>query len=287
MPPPHLSPETVTLKKLLIFNGRIIAFQYCFGYYHTSVSISHRYTYAPSFLNPLPSPSHASKLLQSPGLSSVSHITNYPQDVCFEFRELIEASEPLQLEKAWEAAGKIADLDSVVLGKTWDWDSAFPTSSRDSSGSWIPLGVLVSSWMKEGRTRKHAARDLICLQLTGGLLFVCTEAQTHSCWHTHSWRHTQACLGAHSTVHRLPLHLASPSWLTPHSFSELEFQLPCQLQFLSTGLILEPVLGVTKLISQMGNLSAIDGVLVFPQNSYVEILIHCYPPFPLPALRWY
>ena len=72
-------------------------------------------------------------------------------------------------------------------------------------------------------------------------------------------------------------------------FSESEFQLLRQLQFPSTGLVLEPVLepvlGVTKLITHMGNLSAIDGVLVFPQNSYVEILIHCYPPFPLPALR--
>ena len=123
----------------------------------------------PSFLNLCPTPYHASKLLQSPGLSAESQITNFPQDVCFEFRELVKASELLQLEWAWEAAGKFADWDSVVLGKTWDWDSAFLTSSRDSSGSWIPLGVLVTSQMKEGRPRKHAAKDLICLQLTEAL----------------------------------------------------------------------------------------------------------------------
>ena len=39
-----------------IFNWRIIALEYCAGFYHTSTWISHRYTYVPSLLNLLPTP---------------------------------------------------------------------------------------------------------------------------------------------------------------------------------------------------------------------------------------
>ena len=59
----------------IIFNLRVIALQYCVGFCHTSTWISHKYTYFPSFLNfpPPPTPSHLSRLSQSPGLSSLSH----------------------------------------------------------------------------------------------------------------------------------------------------------------------------------------------------------------------
>ena len=38
------------VKKLFIFNWRIIALQYCIGFCHTSTWVSHRYTYVPSLL---------------------------------------------------------------------------------------------------------------------------------------------------------------------------------------------------------------------------------------------
>ena len=54
---------------LFIFNGRIIALQYWVGFCHTSTWISHRYTYVRSLLSLPPSPSHLSRLLQSPGFT--------------------------------------------------------------------------------------------------------------------------------------------------------------------------------------------------------------------------
>ena len=61
------------LKKYLIFNGWIIALQYYVGFYQTSTWISHRF--APPTWTSLPplSPSHCSRLLRGPGLSSLSH----------------------------------------------------------------------------------------------------------------------------------------------------------------------------------------------------------------------
>ena len=47
----------ITFFKKIIFNWRIIALQYCFGFCHTPTWISHRYTYVPSLVN-LPSSSH-------------------------------------------------------------------------------------------------------------------------------------------------------------------------------------------------------------------------------------
>ena len=221
MPPPHLSPETVTLKKLLIFNGRIIAFQYCFGYYHTSVWISHRYTYAPSFLNPLPSPSHASKLLQSPGLSSVSHITNYPQDVCFEFRELIEASEPLQLEKPGKQLGRLR------IWTLWSW----VRPEIETLHFLQALGILVvhefhlEFWWVPGWRKVEPG------SMQPGIWFVFssqgasslyaqkhrhTPADTHTPGDTrkHVLVHTQLCTDSHCTwPHQAGwLHTPSQSW---------------------------------------------------------------------------
>ena len=40
--------------KFIYFNWRIISLQYCNGFCHTSIWISHSYTCAPSILNPLP-----------------------------------------------------------------------------------------------------------------------------------------------------------------------------------------------------------------------------------------
>ena len=64
------------LKKLFIFNWRIIALQYCVGFCHISTWISHRYRYVRSLLNLPHTPSHPSWWSQSPSLSSLSHITN-------------------------------------------------------------------------------------------------------------------------------------------------------------------------------------------------------------------
>ena len=62
---------------LFIFNWRIIALQYCIGFYQTSTWISHRFTHVPSHLKSLPPPPfHPSRLLSSPGLSSLSHTAN-------------------------------------------------------------------------------------------------------------------------------------------------------------------------------------------------------------------
>ena len=64
---------------IFIFNWRIIALQYHVGFCHISIWISHRSTYVPSFLILPPTPSHASGLSQSPGLSFLSHTANSRQ----------------------------------------------------------------------------------------------------------------------------------------------------------------------------------------------------------------
>ena len=60
------------------FNWRIIALQNFVvssqNFVVTSTRISHRYTHVPSF--PCPSPSHPSRLSQSPCLSCLSHTAN-------------------------------------------------------------------------------------------------------------------------------------------------------------------------------------------------------------------
>ena len=63
--------------KIFIFNW-LIALQYLFDFCHTSTWINHRYTCISSLLNLPPTfhPSHPSRLLQSPSLSSLSHIAN-------------------------------------------------------------------------------------------------------------------------------------------------------------------------------------------------------------------
>ena len=50
--------SSLLIIKYLVFNWRIIALQYCFGFCQTSTWISHRYTYVPSLLNlpPYPTP---------------------------------------------------------------------------------------------------------------------------------------------------------------------------------------------------------------------------------------
>ena len=65
-------------KNFLIFNWRIIALQHCVGLCYTSSCISQSCTYVPSLLNlpPTSTPSHSSRLSQSPRLSSLSHTAN-------------------------------------------------------------------------------------------------------------------------------------------------------------------------------------------------------------------
>ena len=65
-------------KNLWFLNWRIIVLQNYAGFCQTSKWISHRYTYVPSLWTfpPLHSPSHPFRLLQSPGLSSLSHTAN-------------------------------------------------------------------------------------------------------------------------------------------------------------------------------------------------------------------
>ena len=61
----------------LFFYWKIIALQNFVVFCSTSTWISHRYTYIPSLLNlPSPSPSHPSRLIQSPCLSFLSHTAN-------------------------------------------------------------------------------------------------------------------------------------------------------------------------------------------------------------------
>ena len=42
---------SICLNFLFIFNWKIVALQYCVGFYQTSTWISHRFTYVPSHLN--------------------------------------------------------------------------------------------------------------------------------------------------------------------------------------------------------------------------------------------
>ena len=49
----------------------MIASQYCIGFLQTTTQISHKYTYVPSLLNLLLTPSHCSRVSQSTGLSSL------------------------------------------------------------------------------------------------------------------------------------------------------------------------------------------------------------------------
>ena len=60
------------------FNWRIIAVQYCVGFFHTTPWISHRHTYVSSLLN-LPTTSHHPTSLgyhTALGMSSLSHTAN-------------------------------------------------------------------------------------------------------------------------------------------------------------------------------------------------------------------
>ena len=61
-----------------IFNGRIIALQYCAGLHQTSTWIAMGLPMSPpTWTSLLPSsPSHPSRMLPSPSLSSLSHIAN-------------------------------------------------------------------------------------------------------------------------------------------------------------------------------------------------------------------
>ena len=73
-----ISPPTLLFLFLIFFNWRIIALKHCVGFCHTSIWISHRYTYIPSLLKPLssPSPSQPSRLSQSTDLNSLCHTAN-------------------------------------------------------------------------------------------------------------------------------------------------------------------------------------------------------------------
>ena len=59
------------------FNWRIIALQNRVGFCHVSTWVSHRYTYVASLLKLPLTPSHPSRLSQSTGLNSLSHVVNF------------------------------------------------------------------------------------------------------------------------------------------------------------------------------------------------------------------
>ena len=59
------------------FNWRIIALQNRVGFCHVSTWVSHRYTYVASLLKLPLTPSHPSRLSQSTGLNSQSHVVNF------------------------------------------------------------------------------------------------------------------------------------------------------------------------------------------------------------------
>ena len=58
---------------LICFNWKIIALQYCVGFCHISIGISHRYIYVPSLLNRPPTPLGCHRV---PGVSSLHHTGN-------------------------------------------------------------------------------------------------------------------------------------------------------------------------------------------------------------------
>ena len=64
--------------ELLFLLSNFSALWNCVGFCQTSTWISHRYTYAPPYLNLASpsSPSHPSRLLQSPSLKSLRHTAN-------------------------------------------------------------------------------------------------------------------------------------------------------------------------------------------------------------------
>ena len=70
------SPEVRFYFILYLFLIEGLLLYICVGFCHTSTWISHRYTYVPSLLNPLPPPTppHPSRLSKSTGLSSLSHV---------------------------------------------------------------------------------------------------------------------------------------------------------------------------------------------------------------------
>ena len=71
------------LKKLLIFNWKIIVWQYCVGFCHAATWITHRYACVPSFLNLLPTPIHRSRLSQSTGFELPASHRKFPLAVYF------------------------------------------------------------------------------------------------------------------------------------------------------------------------------------------------------------
>ena len=66
----------------LFFNWRKIALQYCVGFCHPTMRISHNYTFITSVLNLLPSPSHSSRPSQSARLGFLCYTaTSYQLSV--------------------------------------------------------------------------------------------------------------------------------------------------------------------------------------------------------------
>ena len=63
------------LKNSYIFNWKVIALQYYVGFCHIIAWTSHRFPSSWTSVWP-PTPSHSSRLLQSPSLSSLSHTGN-------------------------------------------------------------------------------------------------------------------------------------------------------------------------------------------------------------------
>ena len=72
---------------IIYFNWRMITFQYCDFFCHTSTWISHRCTYVPLSWNPLhpPSPPHPSGLSQSTGFECPASCIKLALVICFTY----------------------------------------------------------------------------------------------------------------------------------------------------------------------------------------------------------
>ena len=123
-----------------------MALQYWFGFCHTSSTwITHRYTYVPSL--PHPTLPHTSKLLQSPSLSSLSHIAN---EIICDF-DYVWSLKERRLSRFWNSFG-------TWPGCYWDIPGIFKSeavvttvalSGHLGPAAFLLREVRVSCWLEK------------------------------------------------------------------------------------------------------------------------------------------